>query len=103
MRFRAAKSACNALNEYNLAKLVVENDLETPTKGTRALTDEYEQLILKDLFGGEGGLGISPLRPASIPAHSPVHTLDNGLGNSKDPVDALTRPLVEKDDHSWFL
>ena len=35
---------------------VVESDLETPMKGTRALAHGYKLLDYKDLFGGEGGI-----------------------------------------------
>ena len=52
----------------DFARLEFENDLQTATKGTRALTLGYKILIHKDLFGGEGGF--VPDEPAIL----------NGLG-----------------------
>jgi hypothetical protein len=40
----------------DFAQLEFENDLQTATKGTRALACGYKLLINKDLFGGEGGI-----------------------------------------------
>ena len=34
----------------------VENEPESPTKGTQALAHGYKLLIINDLFGGEGGI-----------------------------------------------